>query len=97
LFDFLSKKEDKSWDEIDLYTGETPPCPQCGTPLVKLFVYSGMSCSSCHYGLDEDDEDEGPDDDESLSVHDAASIWASNGKDADYMFGYSWDDLEGAL
>ena len=37
------------------------------------------------------------DDDESLSVYDAALIWMSNGKDEDYTFGYSEDELEDAL
>lgn len=47
------------------------------------------------YGsYDYDDDD---DDDESLSVWDAADIWASNGKDEDYTFGYSEDELEEAL
>lgn len=36
-------------------------------------------------------------DDEFLSVYDAALIWASNGKDEDYMFGYSEEELENAL
>lgn len=58
--------------------------------MVKKFVYSEMYCSECHYGLDDDD-------DEALSVYDAAHIWASNGKDADYMFGYSSEELEAAL
>lgn len=93
IFDFLAKKE-KSWDEIDVYEGETPPCPKCGTPLVKKFVYSEMYCGECHYGLDDDDDDDG---DEALSVYDAAQIWASNGKDEDYMFGYSSEELEAAL
>ena len=91
LFDFLSKKE-KSWDEIDVYVGETPPCPNCGTPLVKRFVYSEMYCLDCRYGLDDDDDD---DDGETLNVHEAAQIWASKGKDEDYMFGYSWTEQIG--
>ena len=37
------------------------------------------------------------DDDEALDVYTAAEIWASNGKDEDYMFGYSEDELEAAL
>ena len=37
------------------------------------------------------------DDDESLSVYDAALIWMSNGKDEDYTFGYSEEELEDAL
>ena len=36
-------------------------------------------------------------DNENISVWDAAEIWASNGKDEDYMFGYSEDELENAL
>ena len=43
---------------------------------------------------EEEDDYEGG---ESLSVHEAALIWASNGKDEDYMFGYSEDELEAAL
>ena len=35
--------------------------------------------------------------DERISVYEAALIWASNGKDEDYMFGYSEDELEDAL
>lgn len=90
LFDFLAKKE-KNWDEIDVYEGETSPCPNCGTPLAKRFVYSEMYCGECRYGLDDDD------DGEALNVHHAAQIWASNGKDEDYMFGYSAEELEAAL
>jgi hypothetical protein len=32
----------KSWDEDDLYRGETPPCPRCGTSLTKKYIYSGV-------------------------------------------------------
>lgn len=35
-----------------------------------------------------DDDFEEDDSSERLSVWDAADIWASNGKDEDYMFGY---------
>lgn len=45
--------------------------------------------------MDDDDEDDY--DGERLSVDDAALIWASNGKDEDYMFGYTEDELEAAL
>ena len=34
---------------------------------------------------------------ERISVWDAAEMWASNGKDEDYMFGYTEDELENAL
>lgn len=36
-------------------------------------------------------------DDEYISVDEAALIWASNGKDEDYTFGYSEEELEEAL
>ena len=35
--------------------------------------------------------------DEPLSVYEAAEIWASHGKDEDYMFGYTEEELEDAL
>ena len=44
-----------------------------------------------------DEEENEDDDDESISVYDAALIWASNGKDEDYMFGYTEEELEDAL
>lgn len=94
FFDFLAKKE-KNWDEIDVYNGDTPPCPNCGTALVKKFTYSEMYCSECHYGLNDEEDDDH--DSEALSVYDAAQIWASHGKDEDYMFGYSQAELEAAL
>ena len=47
-------------------------------------------------GYDSYEEDD-YEDSESLSVYDAALIWASNGKDEDYMFGYTEEELEDAL
>lgn len=48
--------------------------------------------------MDDQDEFEDEDNDgESLSVYDAADIWASHGKDEDYMFGFSKEELEDAL
>ena len=44
-----------------------------------------------------DDDYEDDDDSERLSVWEAAEIWASNGKDEDYMFGYTEEELENAL
>lgn len=35
--------------------------------------------------------------DETLSVYDAAEMWLSSGKDEDYMFGYTEEELERAL
>ena len=100
LFDFLKggnkAEKELTWEEENTYTGETPDCPNCGTPLTKRYVFSGMYCENCRYGLEDDDEDD-YESDESLSVYDAASIWQSNGKDEDYTFGYSEDELEDAL
>lgn len=39
---------------------------------------------------------ESDDDDEAINVYDAADIWLSTGKDEDYMFGYSEEELERA-
>ena len=46
---------------------------------------------------DPDEMDESEEFDESLSVYEAAEIWASHGKDEDYMFGYTEEELEDAL
>lgn len=50
-------------------------------------------CAQALIDLDEADEYDG----EVLSVYDAALIWVSNGKDEDYMFGYTEEELENAL
>ena len=48
--------------------------------------------------MTEGDNDDGVDDDddggELLSLEDAKDIWLSNGKDEDYTFGYSEEELE---
>ena len=60
--------------------------------------FSKSNSSSDNTDFDEYDEyEEDYDEEESLSVYDAAEIWASNGKDEDYMFGYSEEELEDAL
>ncbi len=53
-------------------------------------------CPVCGLTYHDDSYDE-EDDSESLSVYDAALIWMSHGKDEDYTFGYSEDELEDAL
>ena len=67
-------------------------CPNCGTYWYvdddDEYINDGSAWSS------DDDEDDGS---EGLSVYEAALIWASKGKDEDYMFGYSKDELEDAL
>lgn len=75
---------------------ETCECPNgCGVDL----RYEGNRqwvCPICNdvydlEGVEVDDEEE------CLSVYDAALIWASHGKDSDYRFGYSESELEAAL
>lgn len=46
---------------------------------------------------DDIEDDEDYESDETLSVWDAAEIWASNGKDEDYTFGYTEGEPENAL
>ena len=80
-------------------------CDKCGEHMNYQPGFTTSSdewnCTSCGYTNDVstdnimyDDED---DDNETLSVYDAALIWASNGKDEDYTFGYSEEELENAL
>lgn len=60
----------------------------------------GIYCAECaerawreeYPPNDEEELEEG-----AISVYDAALIWASKGKDEDYTFGYSEEELEEAL
>lgn len=72
-------------------------CWDCG----RKTEYEGEGywrCPRCNIsfyeGYDEDGDPEGGD---VLGVDEAALIWASHGKDEDYTFGYSEDELEEAL
>ena len=73
-------------------------CPVCGHRMRRDKDFLGNwdgETYVCDYCAGEEDDDF--EDEESLSVYDAALIWASNGKDEDYMFGYSREELEDAL
>lgn len=58
---------------------------------------SDMSKVASAIGDMEDEFMNADDDGGEMNVYDAALIWASNGKDEDYTFGYSEDELEDAL
>ena len=88
---------DHCYHEMDV-TKEGPnryrvECSNCGT---YWFVdkYDEMINDGSAWSPDDDDEEC---EDESLNVYDAAQIWASHGKDEDYMFGYTEEQLEEAL
>ena len=73
-------------------------CPECGRRMRRYddgWGWDGVTyhCDYCASQYEDDEDDDG----EGLSVQDAALIWASNGKDEDYMFGYSEEELEDAL
>ena len=54
-------------------------------------------CPVCGDVFHDYDFDGGEDDSERISVEEAAYIWMSNGKDEDFMFDYSEEELEDAL
>ena len=99
LFDLFKSKDSDgtlSWEEENAWDGsDSMTCPRCGEKMTKRYNFSAWWCNNCHAGLEDDAEDE--DDSESLSVYDAALIWMSNGKDEDYTFGYTEEELEDAL
>lgn len=68
-------------------------CGKCGVVMESLGEDEWL-CPQCGevYWISESDED-----DESLSVDEAAEIWASHGMDEDYTFGFSEEELRGAL
>lgn len=73
-------------------------CPDCGHRLSRVkdsFGYWDEETYICNYCSDEDEYNEY--DEESLSVFEAADIWFSNGKDEEFMFGFTEDELEEAL
>lgn len=82
-------------------------CDECGAYMNSQPGFTTeddeWECTECGYVNDvsEDniryDNDEENDDSERISVDDAALIWASNGKNEDYMFGYTEEELEDAL
>lgn len=66
-------------------------CPYCHEDLEYDNDIEEWKCPVCGKYFDVDD------DSESLSVYDAAVIWASHGKDEDYTFGFTEEELEDAL
>lgn len=90
--------------------GEYAKCPRCGKvahghdEIEELFGYRYFGtkpqswCRECRSnGKNNYNDDYDDDESEKLSVGEAAQIWASNGKDEDYMFGYTEEELEDAL
>ncbi len=74
-------------------------CPDCGRKLHRWKDQNGEwdgETYVCYYcsGEDEECSDE---DVERISVCEASRIWASKGKDEDYMFGYTEEELEEAI
>lgn len=71
-------------------------CPVCGRRLHRALDswgdWDGESYT-CEYCARNDNQS----DSESMSVYDAAQVWLSNGKNEDYTFGYSEEELENAL
>lgn len=77
-------------------------CGECDTELELDRANRKLVCPNCGCTFDADADDIADWDgeecsDESLSVYEAAQIWASHGKDEDYMFGYSESELQNAL
>lgn len=74
---------------------EQHPCENgCGVLMHWSDEEHCWECPKCGQLVSYPEDDEEP---ESLNVTDAALIWASNGKDEDYTFGYTDEELEAAL
>lgn len=94
LLDVFRKK---TWEEEHTWDGsDSMACPRCGQAMTKKYDFSDWWCNNCCAGIYDEDEDD-DECDETLSVFDAALIWASHSKDEDYMFGYTEEELENAL
>ena len=83
----------KKYDYVDWY------CDNCDEYMNYQTGFSTSSgewtCTKCGYDNDVSN-DNIIDNSEKLSVWEAADIWRSHGKDEDYMFGYTEDELENA-
>lgn len=62
-------------------------CPECGRKMKAADWYPE------YYDMDGDNDEEG----EFLSVYETALLWASNGEDEDYTFGYNGEKLDETL
>lgn len=83
-------------------------CDRCGAFMNNQPKFTTISgtwiCKDCGFENDVTEDNIVYDDDEfdgigneSIDVDDAALIWASNGGDEDYAFGYSEEELRDAL
>ncbi len=89
--DLLLSENDENPDD---YYGEKQICPYCGQPLIGKDLYGAICCMNCGYGIGDAYL---PRDGGSLSKYEIAQIWLSSGKDPDYTFGYTGEELEDAL
>ncbi len=76
-------------------------CGECYTEYELDLESKMLICPNCGCTWEPDDDEIAEWDGEyysgeRLDVHDAALIWRSRGKDEDYMFGYTEDELENA-
>lgn len=88
----LFKRRDDG-DGFDYYGESYSDVAYLGVFRDDQMPQTDSDCVQALIDLDEADEY----DEERLSVYDAALIWASHGKDEDYMYGYTEDELERAL
>lgn len=97
------------WNFFDPYDDDIEFDNECGDYGLVNTSRSDMStspiCAKCalekareRYERDREEHPENYNDDTNgIPVDEAALIWASNGKDEDYMFGYTEEELEDAL
>ena len=71
----------------------------CNGTSLRDYWDKQILCAECALNTIESEQidNDNNNNDEELDVYNAALIWASNGKDEDYTFGYSEDELEDAL
>ena len=66
-------------------------CPTCGSRMRTVKDVLGNKSLVCDYcvGKSYDTQEV----EEPLNIYDIAEIWVSNGRDVDYLFGYSEEEL----
>ena len=71
-------------------------CPICGHRM-RRFLVNGIWDGGTYWCPHCDGDDDSRNTGGYYSVYDAALAWASSGKDEDYTFGYTEEELEEAL
>ncbi len=83
MFSYFRRRDE--WEEYNEQNQSSPTCSHCGCVMHKKQSDKTWYCPACK------------DANQTMKVSDAASIWLASGKDSEYMYGFSEEELEAEL